>query len=150
MQKKYELLIIFSTKEKKEVSLMKNSSREKIEAHNFTILSEQEMGNRSLAYPINKQKEGFYQIFYISPKNETPEVNELLKDFRRDPDILRALVFVYDEKRIERIKQKEEGFKRRKIELENKKRMQAEQSSKQTITEEAFENPEVKEEGENE
>ncbi|HPC38641.1 MAG: 30S ribosomal protein S6 [Spirochaetota bacterium] len=150
MQKKYELLIIYSTKEKKDVNLMKNSSREKIEAHNFTILSEQEMGNRNLAYPINKQKEGFYQIFYISPKNEKPEVNELLKDFRRDPDILRPLIFVYDEGRIERVKQKEEEFKRRKIELENKKRMQAEQANSQNITEETFQNPEMKEEGKDE
>lgn len=147
MQKKYELLMIFSTKEKKEIGLLKNNAKEKIEARNFNILSEKEMGNRNLAYPIRKQKEGFYQIYYISPKNEIPEVNELLKDFRREPDILRALVFVYDEKKIERIKQREEEFKRRKIELENKKRMQAEQSSKQSITEETFQNPDIKEEG---
>lgn len=149
MQKKYELLIIFSTKEKKDINLLKNSAKEKIAAYDFLILSEQEMGNRNLAYPIKKQKEGFYQIYYISPKKDIPQVNELLKEFRRDQDILRALIFVYDEQRLERIKQKEEEFKRRKIELENKKRMQAEQASKQ-VTEETFQNEEIKKEGFNE
>ncbi|MFN3410562.1 MAG: 30S ribosomal protein S6 [Exilispira sp.] len=149
MQKKYELLIIFSTKEKKDINLLKNSAKEKIDLYEFSILSEQEMGNRNLAYPIKKQKEGFYQIYYISPKKDIPKVNELLKELRRDQDILRALIFVYDEQRLERIKQKEEEFKRRKIELENKKRMQAEQASKQ-ITEETFQNEEMKKEGSNE
>lgn len=150
MQKKYELLIIFSTKEKKDISLLKNFAKEKIESHNYLILSEQELGSRNLAYPIRKEKEGFYQIYYITPKEEKFNNNELLKELRRSQDILRALIFVYDEKRIERMKQKEEEFKRRKIELENKKRMQAEESSRSTITEETFESKEVKEEGKNE
>lgn len=149
MQKKYELLIIFSTKEKKDINLLRNSAKEKIDSCDFLILSEQEMGNRNLAYPIKKQKEGFYQIYYISPKKDILKANELLKELRRDQDILRVLIFVYDEQRLERIKQKEEEFKRRKIELENKKRMQAEQASKQ-ITEEAFQNDEMKKEGSNE
>lgn len=150
MQKKYELLIIFSTKEKKDISLLKNFAKEKIESQNFLILSEQELGSRNLAYPIRNEKEGFYQIYYISPKEEKFDNNELLKDLRRSHYILRALIFVYDEKRIERMKQKEEEFKRKKIELENKKRMQTEESSRGTITEETFENKENKEEGKNE
>jgi len=150
MQKKYELLIIFSTKEKKEINSLKNSAKSKIESHNFIILSEEDMGNRSLAYPIKKQNQGFYQIFYISPKQDIAEIDPLLKEFGRDPDILRSLIFVYDENRIERIKQKEDEFKRRKIELENRKRMQAEKAKKAAITEESFEKPEKKEEGTNE
>ncbi len=150
MPKKYELLIIFSTKEKKEINSLKNSAKERIESHDFVIIFEQEMGNRNLAYPIQKQNQGFYQIYYISPKQEIPKIDALQKEFKRDPQILRSLIFVYDEKRIERIKQKEEEFKRRKVELENRKRMQAEQAKKEMITEESFENSENKKEESNE
>ncbi len=138
MQKKYELLIIFSTKDKKDVSTLKSLAKEKVESADFTIVSEQEMGNRNLAYPIKKRNQGFYQIYYISPKSQIPKIDLLLKELKREQDILRSLIFVYDEGRIERIEKKEEEFKRRKIELENRKRIQAEQQKSDIITEETF------------
>ncbi len=147
MSKKYELLMIFSCRSQKDVSELKQNVRSAIESKKFSIFSEQEMGRRNLAYPIEKQNEGYYHIFYISQNDEGASVNELLKDFRREKDILRSLAFVYDEEKLSRLHAKEEKFRNRKMELERKKREQANQN-KASISEEDFGEVE-KEVGEN-
>jgi small subunit ribosomal protein S6 len=61
---------------------------------NAEIVNEENWGLRKLAYPIEKNTTGFYQLIEFKSKPET--VNVLETQFRRDERVIRFLTFRQD------------------------------------------------------
>lgn len=60
------------------------------------ITSSKEMGQRKLAYPINKEINGFYYVIDFTAKAE--DIKELNRRLRLDENIVRHLIINLDEK----------------------------------------------------
>ena len=93
--KKYEIMFIVRTDlEEKQVSETA-SSFEKLLKEYKSKVEVKEMGQKKLAYEINKQKNGYYFLFTV----EAP--TEAIKEFSRkaeiDENILRHMVVRLDE-----------------------------------------------------
>jgi len=140
MYNKYELLCVYSLKEASKLDQFKEETRKVIKESGFDIDSESEMGKKILAYPIRKEKEGYYYLFYLVPKTES-SYKDLYKEFKRADFILRYLILGFDEERIKRLKKAEEEFKNMKIEA-RKRKVQKEMESKKS---EENSNTEIKE-----
>ena len=116
MSNKYELLTIFSMKESSDMGPHKDKVKDILSKTGFSLVSEElEMGRRILAYPINKEKEGFYWIPYIEA-TENADFKELNILLKRYTGILKTMLVTYDEEKIKRFKAKEDEFRRKKIE----------------------------------
>lgn len=61
-----------------------------------TLLGENDMGTRQLAYPIHRNREDFHRAFYyfIKAELETTVVVDLEKQIKFDEDIIRYMVVV--------------------------------------------------------
>ncbi len=128
MANKYELLTIFSLKGNSEIEPKKEKVKNMLEKTGFKLTDEiNEMGRRILAYPIKKQKEGFYWVPKIE-SNDNPDYDELNLLLKRDTDILKSMMIKLDEGKISRLRKKEEIFKKKKIEA--KKRREADRARK--------------------
>ncbi|MCX8058247.1 MAG: 30S ribosomal protein S6 [Spirochaetes bacterium] len=130
----YEMLVVYSLKEASRLDSFKEETRKIFKENGFEISKEEEMGKKILAYPINKEKEGYYYLFYLKNSKEA-NYQDLHKQIKRRDFILRYLMLGVDESKIQKLKKKEEEFKNLKIEI-RKKKMQKEQESKSNQSQE--------------
>lgn len=88
---KYEAMLVFQpalTEEQLAVEM--SAISEKIVKDEGRVENIQNMGKKRLAFPIKKQKEGFYQLVNFEAK---PSLIKILKNaFRLNETILRVLV----------------------------------------------------------
>jgi len=117
---RYELLMILSIKESQDVTGYKEKIKNILAANDFEIYQDNELGKRQLAYPIKKEKEGYYWVPIVEAK-ENASTENLLIFLKRTNFILRTMIVKYDEEKIKKLKQKEEEFRRAKLEARKRK-----------------------------
>ena len=70
--KKYEIMFIVKPDlEEENIKKVANSMKETLEKNEAKVLEVKEMGQRELAYEINKCKTGYYFLFVIETENTT-------------------------------------------------------------------------------
>jgi len=89
--KNYELVIIIEAKEEI-IERTKEKIKEDIKALGGTILKEDTMGVRVLAYEIKKKSKGFYYVVTI--EIDPQKIVELEKEFKLNESILKNQVHV--------------------------------------------------------
>ncbi len=95
--KKYEVMFIVKPDlEEANVTAVVNSMKELLASKGATIIEEKSMGQRELAYEINKYKMGNYFLFVVESEN-----NEATKEFDRvaliNENIIRHLIVKVEE-----------------------------------------------------
>jgi small subunit ribosomal protein S6 len=98
----YELLVIFSTTLSDEEEKAQTSQIEELIKHeNGTIHLVEHWGKRKLAYPIKKQRQGYYEWFYMElDPTRTAEIDRKLK---MSETILRFLIFKMEKIQIQNL-----------------------------------------------
>ena len=93
---KYEIMfIVKTTLEEKAVKETVESLNKVITDMKGKITSSKDMGQRELAYPINKEVSGFYYVFNFEANNDI--INELNRKARINENIIRHLIIKLDE-----------------------------------------------------
>ena len=95
--KKYEIMFIVKPDlEEENIKKVANSMKETLEKNEAKVLEVKEMGQRELAYEINKYKNGYYFLFVIESEN-----NDATVEFDRvaliNEDIIRHLIVKVEE-----------------------------------------------------
>ena len=98
----YELLVIFSTNLADEEEKAQASQIEEVIKHEKgTIHLVEHWGKRKLAYPIKKQRQGYYEWFYMElDPSRTAEIDRKLK---MSETILRFLIFKMEKIQIQNL-----------------------------------------------
>ncbi|MGN1000799.1 MAG: 30S ribosomal protein S6 [Bacilli bacterium] len=96
--KKYEIMFIVKPDlEEASITAVANSMKELLNEKGAKIVEEKAMGQRELAYEIQKYKTGYYFLFVIEAKD-----NEATKEFDRvaliNENILRHLIIKVEER----------------------------------------------------
>ena len=94
--KNYEMMFIVKTT--LEETAVKNTVKEFsdiITSMNGKITNTKEMGQRELAYPINKEVNGFYYVLTVEASNEA--IAELDRKARLNENIIRHQIIKLDE-----------------------------------------------------
>lgn len=117
---KYELLTIFSLKDSVDVKTLKDEVTQILSNNKFEIYKDNELGKRTLAYPIRKETEGYYWVPIIS-SSENSSIDNLLILLKRKQYILRTMILKYDEEKLKRLKEKEEKYKKAKFDARKRK-----------------------------
>ena len=65
-----------------------------VEANNGSIIEEDRLGKRRLAYPIKKQRYGFYSLLRFSL--DPGAIGEIEKIFRFNENYLKNLILIFD------------------------------------------------------
>ncbi len=92
----YEMMFIVKTT--LEEAAVKNTVKELsdiITSRNGKITNTKEMGQRELAYPINKEVSGFYYVFNFEANNDI--INELNRKSKINENIIRHMIIKLDE-----------------------------------------------------
>jgi len=90
----YEFISIFNTKEDNYAVGLK-AVKELLQKNGVEISSDEDMGDRLLAYPVNKEERGHYHLFVL---NAAPEsLIKIDEDLKLTPSVLKSL-FVKKEK----------------------------------------------------
>ncbi len=93
---KYEIMfIVKTTMETEAASLLANNYKKVITDDKGTVTNFKDMGQRKLAYTINKQVNGFYYVINFNATAET--VKELDRRLGLDESILRHMIIRLDE-----------------------------------------------------
>lgn len=94
--RKYELMfIVKTTMETEAASTLANSYKKLIADEKGEVTNFKDMGQRKLAYPIDKQINGFYYVINFSATSET--IKELDRRLGLDESILRHMIIKLDE-----------------------------------------------------
>ena len=96
--KKYEVMFIVKPDlEEANVTAVVNSMKEVLTSKGATIIEEKSMGQRELAYEINKYKMGNYFLFVVESEN-----NEATQEFDRvaliNENVIRHLIVKVEER----------------------------------------------------
>lgn len=134
MYNTYEMLVVYSLKEASKLDKFKEDTKKIFTENGFEVSKEEEMGKKILAYPIRKEKEGYYYLYYLK-NSEKSNYSDLHKQLKRMDFILRYLMLGYDENKIQKLKKKEEDFKNLKIEV-RKRKLQKEQEARNQVNSE--------------
>ncbi len=90
----YEFVSIFTTKEDNYAVGLK-AVKELLQKNGVEISSDEDMGDRLLAYPVKKEERGHYHLFVM---NAAPEsLIKIEEDLKLTPSVLKTL-FVKKEK----------------------------------------------------
>ncbi len=93
---KYEIMfIVKTTMESDAASKLANSYKKLITDEKGTVDAMKDMGQRKLAYAIDKQINGYYYVIDFAASVET--INELDRKMRLDENILRHMIIRTDE-----------------------------------------------------
>ena len=84
-------MAIYDTDEKP-LEETKNFIKDTFSANNISIIDEKDIGNRELAYFINKKKRGFYCLYHLEA-DET-KLTEVAKAFKLYKGIMRYLTLL--------------------------------------------------------
>ena len=83
---RYELTVILQNQEKDQLV---EKTREILQKHNVSIISEDSWGIKKLAYQIEGEKEGYY--FFATVESSPDAVEKVISEFRLNTGILRNL-----------------------------------------------------------
>ena len=87
--RKYEAMFIFFVQDKK-IADAKAAIQSSFAREGITIEGEEDFGQRTLAYPIQKQSEGRYWRYTLAMEPEKARIAPTL--FQHTPEILRTLI----------------------------------------------------------
>jgi small subunit ribosomal protein S6 len=90
----YEFVSIFNTKEDNYAVGLK-AVKELLQKNGVEISSEEDMGDRLLAYPVKKEERGHYHLFVVKAAPES--LVKIDEDLKLTPSVLKYL-FVKQEK----------------------------------------------------
>jgi small subunit ribosomal protein S6 len=91
------MFIVKPTLTAEEITAQIDLVKSNIEKNGGEIVSTDDMGSRQLAYPINKNKRGYYFVIYFkSPANS---ILELERNYRINENILRFIFIKYESKK---------------------------------------------------
>ena len=94
--KNYEVMfIVKTTLEEAAVKNVVESLKSTVTDLNGKITNVKEMGQRTLAYPINKEVSGFYYVLTVEASNEA--IAELDRKARLNENIIRHQIIKLDE-----------------------------------------------------
>jgi small subunit ribosomal protein S6 len=102
--RKYEAIFIFRPEEE-HLTQGKTTIKEEFQNSGITILQEEDMGERDLAYDIKKNTKGHYFCYKI--QSEPDNLKSAGKNFKLKPEILKFVFFRDEEKE----KEKQKGGK---------------------------------------
>ncbi len=91
--RKYELMVVFRTKENKYVTGIE-AVKQVLEKRSATIDSEEDRGDRELAYEVDNEQHGHYHLFNL---DLDPEVIVKLEDDLKLTDEILKYIFVRKE-----------------------------------------------------
>lgn len=90
ISRKYETIVIFKATLSEEETAAQVEKVKALIAENGTLDAIDEWGKRRLAYPINKQNEGYYvQLNYTAPIDFPAELDRL---FKINDAVMRSLI----------------------------------------------------------
>ena len=92
---KYEIMFILKSNEEEAIKNQVSELKAIITDMKGEITNEKEMGNRKLAYPINKELNGYYYVMNVNANNEI--VAEFDRKARINENVIRHLVIRLDE-----------------------------------------------------
>ena len=93
---KYEVMfIVKTTLDENTVKATAESLKSVITEMNGKVENTKEMGQRTLAYPINKEVNGFYYVLTVEASNEV--IAELDRKARLNENIIRHQIIKLDE-----------------------------------------------------
>ena len=92
---KYEIMFILKSNEEEAIKTQVSELKAIITDMKGEIESEKEMGNRKLAYSINKEVNGYYYVMNVNASNEA--VAEFDRKARINENVIRHLVIRLDE-----------------------------------------------------
>ena len=92
------MFIVKATLTEEEIQAQINTVKENIEKNGGTIASVDDMGIRTLAYEIQKQKRGYYYVIYFTAPTES--IKELERTYKINESIIR-FIFVKSENKTE-------------------------------------------------
>lgn len=81
----YELTLILRITEN--VESLKDTIKDILRKYDVSVISEDSWDVRKLAYPIDKENEGYY--LFMSIEAQPDAIKKIIKDFRLNKDILR-------------------------------------------------------------
>ncbi len=86
--RKYEIMFIVKPDlEETNISSVANSMKELLENNNGKIIEEKAMGQKELAYEINKYKTGYYFLYVIESED-----NKAIKEFDRVAELSENII----------------------------------------------------------
>jgi len=91
------LVIVKPTLTAEEIQESLKAIQEVITSNGGEIATTDDMGMRKLAYPIQKNERGFYQVIYYSA--EPSSISEIERRFRINEELLRFVTIKYDTNR---------------------------------------------------
>lgn len=93
---KYEIMfIVKATMESDEVKKTADTYKKLVEELNGKVNEFKEMGEKKLAYPINKELNGYYYVMQIEVSKDA--ISEFDRKIRLDENVLRHLIIRLDE-----------------------------------------------------
>ena len=92
---KYEIMFILKSNDEEAINTQVSELKAIITNMKGEIVSEKEMGNRKLAYPIKKELIGYYYVMVVNANNEA--VAEFDRKSRISENVLRHLIIRLDE-----------------------------------------------------
>lgn len=89
--KKYEIMFIVKpTLDEAEIKKVFQNTKKLLKDNKATIIEEEEMGQKELAYEIKKHKTGFYYLLVVEASKEA--IEEFKRISNISEDIIRSLV----------------------------------------------------------
>ena len=92
---KYEIMFILKSNDEEAIKNQVSELKAIITDMKGEIVNEKEMGNRKLAYPINKELNGYYYVINVNANNEA--VAEFDRKARINENVIRHLIIRLDE-----------------------------------------------------
>ena len=92
---KYEIMFILKSNEEEAIKTQVSELKAIITDMKGEITNEKEMGNRKLAYPINKELNGYYYVMNVVANNDA--IAEFDRKARISENVIRHLVIRLDE-----------------------------------------------------
>ena len=92
---KYEIMFILKSNDEEAIKSQVSELKSIITDMKGEIVNEKEMGNRKLAYPINKELNGYYYVINVNANNDA--VAEFDRKARISENVIRHLIIRLDE-----------------------------------------------------
>ena len=92
---KYEIMFILKSNEEEAIKSQVSELKTIITDMKGEIVTEKEMGNRKLAYPIKKELNGYYYVMNVNANNEA--IAEFDRKARISESVIRHLIIRLDE-----------------------------------------------------
>ena len=94
--KKYEIMfIVKATQESADVKKTAENAKKILIDEKANVTEFKELGEKRLAYPINKETNGYYYCLHAEASNEA--INEFDRKLKLDESVIRHLIIRLDE-----------------------------------------------------